>query len=145
MQSHQAPLVWSLVLLIVIAGSCGTGNGNNANNVTVTISPATAMIAANGQVPLQAMVNNFCQTCTPEIVWSIAENSVTYCTWVDVNTPPSGPCPGGTIQGQGTQGPDSTTVIYFAPSTGGTFHVTASQLVAPSGNESGTSVITVSP
>jgi hypothetical protein len=145
MQPHRALFVWSLALLIVIAGSCGTGNGYNANNVTVTISPATATTAANGQVPLQAMVNNFCQTCTPEIVWSIAENSGTNCTWVDMNTPPIGPCPGGTIQGQGTQGPDSTTVIYFAPSTGGTFHVTASQLVTLSENKSGTSVITVTP
>jgi hypothetical protein len=98
---------------------------------------------------LQATVNGFCSTCTPEIVWSVTENNGIGCTWGDVNSPPAGPCPGGTIQGQGTGGPSSLTVIYFAPNTSGTFHVSASQLVGATENflaevKEGT-VITVSP
>jgi len=135
----------SLALLMIIAGSCGTGNGYNAGNVTVTISPATKTIPANGQVALLATVNNFCPGCVAQLYWSITENSGINCNWGDVNTPPAGPCPGGTIQGQGPQGPLSPSVIYFAPIAAGIFHVNAAQPVTFTETVSGTSVITVSP
>jgi hypothetical protein len=133
-----------LALLTVLGSGCGNG-GYNAENVTVTVSPTTAMVPENGQQPLQATVNHFCSGCTPQIEWSIAENSGLSCTWVDMNTPPLGPCPGGTIQGQGSQGLISPNVIYVAPGSSGTFHVSASQLVSLTEVATGTSVITVSP
>jgi hypothetical protein len=140
----RALCVPSLVLLIVITG-CGT-SGFNPNNVTVTISPATATAPENGQVPLQATVNGLCSGCVPSIQeWSITENEGSGCTWM--NTPPAGPCPGGTIQEAATG--TSLTVTYFAPSAPGTFHVIADVClcfeVNPPVSKEGTSVITVSP
>jgi hypothetical protein len=138
MNSHQTLYVMTLALLIV----CGCGSGGfNANNVTVTISPAAVAIPENGQVSLQAMVNNLCQGCAPIIqLWSVTENNLADCNWVD--TPPAGPCPGGTIQIAGTG--NSLVVTYFAPNTAGTFHVTA-DWVTVGLSKVGTSVITVTP
>jgi hypothetical protein len=135
--------VGALFLLMVALG-CGSGGGYNPNNVTVTVTPASATVPENGQVTLQAAVNGYCSTCMPQLVWSVAENSMN-CTWVDMNTPPTGPCPGGTIQGQGAEGPFSENVIYFAPGTTGTFHISASQLVTLTLNVQGESIVTVSP
>jgi hypothetical protein len=145
MRLPRALFVGSLALLMVVVTSCGPGKEYNPRNVTVTISPAMKTIPANGQVALLASVNNFCPGCTPQLIWSISENSGTNCTWEDVNTPPTGPCPGGTIQGQGTQDTLSPSVIYFAPTTGGTFEVDAVQFVTVGENITGTSLITVSP
>jgi hypothetical protein len=133
-----------LALLAVLGANCGNG-GYNSENVTVTVSPATATVPENGQQPLQATVNHFCSGCVPQIEWSVAENNGLGCTWADPNTPPLGPCPGGTIQGQGPQGILSENVIYFAPSTAGTFHISASQLITFTEVVGGTSVLTVSP
>lgn len=133
-----------VALLAVIGSSCGNG-GYDSENVTVTVSPATATVPENGKQPVQATVNHFCSGCVPQIEWSIAENGGTGCTWADMNTPPLGPCPGGTIQGQGSQGITSQNVIYFAPTTSGTFHISASQLITFTEATSGMSVITVSP
>ena len=144
MHSNRFLCAGSLILLIVVAG-CGAGGGYDAGNVTVTVSPASATVPVDGQANLQAAVHGFCSTCTPQIVWSIAENSPNNCTWVDMNTPPAGPCPAGTIQGQGAAGPLSETVIYFAPSTAGTFHVSASEFVTLALTVQAESVITVSP
>jgi hypothetical protein len=140
---------WSLfellVLLMVIAG-CGAGRFN-PNNVTVTVSPAVATVAENGQVPLQVSVQGECAGCTPFYNWLISENDGADCTWVD--TPPDGPCPGGTLQEPTSiSGPTAT---YIAPSTTGTFHVIGQSLYysnlsgPPTTTKQGTSVITVSP
>jgi hypothetical protein len=134
----------ALALLTALSFSCGNA-GYNADNVTVTISPAAVTVPENGQQPMQATVNHFCSGCVPQIEWSIAENNGLGCTWADMNTPPLGPCPGGTIQGQGSQGIISRNVIYFAPNTSGTFHISASQLITFTEVTTGTSVITVSP
>ena len=117
--------------------------------VTVTVSPAAVTIPANGQVTLQATVKGLCSTCISDInLWSIAENNGAICTWFD--TPPAGPCPAGTIQETAGSLSNSLTVTYYAPSTPGTFHVTAEwfdSLSFGSGTttKNGTSVITVSP
>jgi hypothetical protein len=138
-------------VVVLLAGLIsGCGGGYNANNVTVSVSPAAVTVPTNGQVTLQATVNGFCSGCMPQIEWSISENNGAGCTWGGVNSPPAGPCPGGTIQGQGTAGPLSPTVIYFAPNASGTFHVSASQNVGVTENllaqvKEGTSVVTVSP
>lgn len=131
---------------MVFVGSCG-GNvrGYNVSDVTVTISPAADTIPEKGQAALVASVNNFCALCVTQINWSIAENGSAPCLWGDVNTPPAGPCPGGTIQGQGSEGPFSPSVIYFAPSAAGTYHITGTQSVTNTLTVSGTGVITVSP
>jgi hypothetical protein len=146
----QALFLGSLILLASGAGGCGGKGGYNANDVTVTVAPAAKTLSPNGQVALLATVNNFCPECVPEIDWSVAENNSVPCLWGNPQSPPAGPCPGGTIQGQGAQGPLSPSVIYFAPSAGGTFHVIASQIVGlTSGGQTisvtGTAVITVSP
>jgi hypothetical protein len=140
---HQALCVVLLILLVAIAG-CGGGGGFNANNVTVTVSPAAPTVPANGQVPLTATVNGLCCGVLPTIrFWNIQEDpSGSVCTSV----PTFGPCPGGTIQGNSA---NFLTVTYFAPSTSGTYHVTATWQVgfagAPGGitTKVGTSVITV--
>jgi hypothetical protein len=132
--TRWALLVGSLAFLIFFVGSCG-GSRYNVQDVTVTISPAEKTIPASGQVALTASVNNFCSMCVPQINWSVVEGNGTTCSL-------SG-C--GTIQGQGTQGLLSPSVIYFAPSKAGTYIITASQLVTYTTSVSGTSVITVSP
>jgi hypothetical protein len=129
-----------LVLLIVIAGCGGGGGGFDPNNVTVTVSPAAATVAANGQVTLQATVSGLCSSCRPTVSWSIAElASGSQCNWMGT-TPPAGPCPDGTIQGAEA---GSLTVTYHAPSTSGTFHVVAQELVTFTITKQATSVITV--
>ena len=110
------------VLLVVTLFSIGCGSNKfNPNNVIVTVTPATAMASVNGQLTLQAAIQNDCTGCVPLYVWYVAENNGGDCTWID--TPPAGPCPAGTIQ----QNPDVGvfTVTYFAPATSGTYHVTA--------------------
>jgi hypothetical protein len=135
------------VLLIVITG-CGFGGGFNANNVAVAVSPAAVTIPADGQETLQATIRNDCSGCQPLYSWTIAENGGTNCTWLTLL--PAGPCPGGTIQE--TAVPYGyPTVTYFAPSTAGTFHVTAEWewganiFAPPTVTKQGASAITVSP
>jgi hypothetical protein len=143
MNSRRALCIGPLALLIVIAG-CGGGGGYNPNNVTVTVSPAAPTVPANGQVTLTATVNGLCSTCVPTIQsWGIQEDpsNGSTCTFV----PPFGPCPAGTIQ----ENPANLlTVTYFAPSTSGTYHVSATWYIpaffgAGSVTKVGTSVITV--
>jgi|SRR5579863_9259003 len=144
--SKGVPCACLLVLLMVSAG-CGSAGGFNPNNVTVTVSPPTAAVSENGQVPLQASVSGECTGCTPFYNWLISENNGTDCTWID--TPPVGPCPGGTLQQPSSlSGP---TITYVAPNTTGTFHVIGESLYytnffgPPTTTKQGTSVITVSP
>jgi hypothetical protein len=146
MNLSRAVCVESLVLLIVITG-CGGGSSVNLNNVTVTVSPAAVTIPPGGEVTLQATVTG--SPGAPFALWTIAElqangASGAQCNWSDT-TPPAGPCPDGTIQGEDT--PPGLTVTYHAPSTSGTFHVIAEWSTAfnPVVIKDGTSVITVSP
>ena len=113
--------VLAFVLLIVSAG-CGTGNGFNPNNVTVSVSPATATIPTNGQVPLQATVNGLSSGYISSIsLWTVTENPSGADRATLVGIVPPGPCPA-TIQ---LTGGGELTVTYFAPSTPGTYHVNA--------------------
>lgn len=121
--NHRALFfVAPLFLLIVIAG-CG-GGGFNESNVTVNVSPASASVAASGQVTLQATVRGLCSSCPPLVTWRIVEQQTngSSCQWQGA-TPPAGPCPDGTIQG--ADAPPALAVTYHAPSASGTFHVTA--------------------
>jgi hypothetical protein len=131
----------TLVLLLIVTLGCG-GGGFKANNVTVTVAPAAVTVPAGTQVTLQATVHGLCSTCNPSInVWSITENNGVNCSWM--NTPPTGPCPGGTIQ---ETGGNFLTVTYHAPSASGTFHVIAEWcdcFANPIISKDGTSVITV--
>jgi len=136
----------SFVLLVFIAG-CGGGGGMLSSNVTVTVSPATVTIATSDQVTLQATVKGTANDANPSLTWTIDElktngASGSQCNWV--STPPAGPCPDGTIQGADA---NSSTVTYHAPSSAGTFHVTAETIVSlsPPVLKDGTSVITVGP
>jgi hypothetical protein len=139
------------LLGMLITTGCGGGNeGFNPNNVTVSISPATASVAAGSQVTLQATVNGLCSTCASSIyLWSVSENATpgnSSCDWSD--TPPAGPCPAGTIQ-ETLGGPQSSLAVkYHAPSTPGTYHVVAEWcdcFGTPTVRMTGTSVITVTP
>src|SRR5215469_15407334 len=101
MKSYRALCVASFVL--VVFPGCGGGSGFDPNKVTVTDSPAAATIPAGGQVTLQATVTG---TPTPFATWAIAElqtngASGSQCNWLGT-TPPSGPCPDGTIEGADT-------------------------------------------
>ena len=150
MYSYRIFCIASLVLLIVVITGCGGGGHSvNYNNVTVTVAPATVTIPANGQVTLQATVTGT-GTSANALTWSIAElqtngASGAQCNWQG-STPPTGPCPDGTIQGADTA--PFLAVTYHAPNTsGGLFHVIAewSTISAPIIIKDGTSVITVSP
>jgi hypothetical protein len=148
--SMQARLrcVLGFALLIVFA-ACGSGP-YNFNHVSVSVSPAAVTIPTNGQVTLQATVSGLCSNCVGSIqYWSIAEdpNNGVSCYWF--TTPPAGPCPGGTIQPNNNQGSFNTlTVTYYAPSTPGTFHVSAVWCICEGSSQiskTGTSVVTVDP
>jgi hypothetical protein len=118
----------SLVLLIAIAG-CGGGSTKwNPNNVSVTVSPATTNVAVGGQVTLHGAVNNDCDTCTPDLLWSIQELQVNgatgaQCNWLTGDTPPTEGCPYGTLELP--VGNDTTTATFHAPGTTGTVHIVA--------------------
>lgn len=135
-----------LILLVVIPGCGGGGGGFDPNKVTVAISPPAATIPASDQVTLKATVSGLCSTCASAInEWSITENNGTPCTWFD--TPPFGPCPGGTIQATANGLASTLTVTYHAPGTPGTFHVIAEWCICfgSATTKDGTSVITVTP
>ncbi|MGO9541215.1 MAG: hypothetical protein ACLPN2_11550 [Terriglobales bacterium] len=137
---NRAIRIYSLILLVVCVG-CGSGGGYNPNNVTVSVSPATSTISVNGQVALQATVNGECPGCSPLVNWSVTEDLGANCTWVD--TPPTGPCPAGTVQV--TEFVGSLTATYFVPGEAGTFHIVAYDVVSPTVSKQGTSAVTVSP
>jgi hypothetical protein len=141
--------VSAFLWLIVAAGCGGGGGGYNPNDVTVTVSPASVTIPTSDQTTLQATVHGLCSSCAPSVLWTIAElqtngASGAQCNWSG-NTQPVGPCPDGTIEQADAS--SSLTVTYHAPSTSGTFHVTAqwSTLFNPVVVKDGTSVITVGP
>ena len=112
-----------LVLSTGLTLACGSGQFN-PNEVAVMISPQTAAVATNGQTTLQATIKHDCNGCLPLLTWTINENEGASCDWLD-NVPPTGPCPAGTLQASGGAFPSGLTVTYIAPSTPGTFHVTA--------------------
>lgn len=137
----------SFALLVFIVG-CGGGGGMLSSNVSVTVAPAAVTIPTNDQVTLLATVRGTSNDTHPALNWTIAElktngASGAQCNWQNT-TPPSGPCPDGTIQGADA---NSLTVTYHAPSSAGTFHVTAETIVSlsPAVLKDGTSVITVGP
>jgi len=135
--------VLGFALLIVLA-ACGSGP-YNFNQVSVSVSPAFVTIPVNGTVTLQATVSGLCSTCGDIIQnWSIAEaGEGVSCDWF--TTPPPGPCPAGTLQLFPT---NTLTVTYYAPSTPGTFHVSAEWCICAGPvpiYKTGTSVVTVGP
>jgi hypothetical protein len=134
-----------LVILIILTG-CG-GGGADANNVTVTVAPAATTIPVNGQVTLHATVNGDCSTCTSSIyLWYVTEDDDFggVCDWF--TTPPTAPCPAGTIQETAGDISNTFSVTYFAPSTAGTYHVVAEWSDGfGSITKTGTSVVTVGP
>jgi hypothetical protein len=140
---HRALRVGLLGLLLVVG--CGAGRFD-PNNVTVNISPAAATIPESGQVKLQLTVHGNCAGCVPFYNWLVSENNGTNCTWVD--TPTTGPCPGGTLQeSTSLSGP---AVTYLAPDTPGAFHAIGqalyySNLGSATTVKQATSVITVNP
>lgn len=147
MNLFRALYVGALISLMLTAG-CGSGaNGSNPNNVTVAVSPMSVTIPASGEVTLQATVKG--SPGAPSAVWFIAELAVngasgSQCNWSGT-TQPAGPCPDGTIEIVDVS--SSLTVKYHAPSTAGTFHVTAQWSTAfnPVVVKNGTAVITVGP
>ena len=146
MNSYRAFHVVSLVLLVAMAG-CGGAGSVDPNNVSVTVSPSAVTIPASSQVTLQATVKG--SSAAPALSWSIADlqtngASGSQCNWSGA-TQPAGPCPDGTIEGADAS--SSLTVKYHAPSTAGTFHVTAQWSTAfnPVVVKDGTAVITVGP
>ena len=133
-----------LFLLIVLVG-CGSGNGgSNSSNATLTVSPAAVAIPTNGNTTLQATFNGSCLACFIA-TWVVTENTSPNCLWSQ-NEPPTGPCLGGTINENPPSG-NSGEAIYYAPSTPGTYHVTAEGLTSDIGGHAinGTSVVTVTP
>jgi hypothetical protein len=147
MDSYRTLCVGAVMSLIVTAGCGGGASGPNANDVTVAVSPMSVTIPVSGQVTLQATVKG--SPGAPSATWFIAElmtngSSGSQCNWSGT-TQPVGSCPDGTIEVADVS--PSLTVKYHAPSTAGTFHVTAewSTLFSPVVVKDGTAVITVGP
>jgi hypothetical protein len=147
MDSYRALYVGAFISLALTAGCGGGASGADPNNVTVAVSPMSVTIPASGQVTLQATVQG--SPGAPSATWFIAELAVngasgSQCNWSGT-TRPAGPCPAGTIEG--ADAIPGLTVKYHAPSTAGTFHVTAewSTLFNPVVVKDGTAVITVGP
>ena len=147
MNSCRALHLGALMSLMLMAGCGGGNNGSSPNNVTVAVSPMSVTIPANGEVTLQASIKG--SPGTPSATWFIAELAINgasgaQCNWSGT-TQPAGPCPDGTIEGADAS--SSLTVKYHAPSTAGTFHVTAQWSTAfnPVVVKDGTAVITVGP
>lgn len=146
MHSYRALYVGALISIMISAGCGGGANGSSSDHVTVAVSPMSVTIPVSGQVTLQATVKG--SPGAPSVTWFIAELAVNgasgaQCNWSST-TQPAGPCPDGTIEGADAPG---LTVKYHAPSTPGTFHVTAewSTLFNPVVVKDGTAVITVGP
>ena len=147
MNSCRALQLGALMSLMLMAGCGGGASGSNPNDVTVAVSPMSVTIPASGEVILQATVKG--SPGAPSAVWFIAELAVngasgSQCNWSGT-TQPAGPCPDGTIEIADASA--ALTVKYHAPSTTGTFHVTAewSTLFNPVVIKDGTAVITVGP
>jgi hypothetical protein len=147
MDSYRTLSIGALISLIAIAACGGGANGSNPNNVTVAVSPMSVTIPASGEVTLQATIKG--SPGAPSATWFIAElatngASGSQCNWSGA-TQPAGPCPDGTIEIADASA--GLTVKYHAPSTAGTFHVTAewSTLFNPVVVKDGTAVITVGP
>jgi hypothetical protein len=124
MNSCRIVYVCTLAVFIALAG-CG-GKQTNFNNVTVTVSPTAATIPTGGQTSLTATVTGLPGGASPALNWTITEltgngASGAQCTWIAGGTPPSGPCPDGTIEMQSAM--NETAATYFAPGAAGTFHV----------------------
>jgi hypothetical protein len=110
---------------LALAFSISRGSGlPSANSVTLSVTPATATVAAGGTVALQGTATGF--TASPIGVWGVQESStsppVTAC-----GTFPKYPltfteCPNGyVVFGDVTQFPSPAT--YYAPAMPGTYHV----------------------
>jgi hypothetical protein len=69
-------------------------------------------------VKWQLTVDGNCAGWVPFYNWLVSENKSTNCTWVD--TLPTGPCPGGTLQESTNL--SGSAVIYLARCAPGTFH-----------------------
>jgi hypothetical protein len=98
-------------------------------------------------VPLQATVHGLSSIYISQIsFWTVTENPSDADCATYAGIIPPGPCPAGTIQ---IAGGNALTVVYFAPSTPGTYHVNAewedfgSYTGPPIASKIGTSVITV--
>ncbi len=138
MNSYRSVCFATLVLLVVCAGC---GGGKPLPPPTEALAPATATVAVNGQVPVVLTVSGLCGTCSlPGVAWGIDEDGGG-CNWT--TTLPAGPCPGGTIQITGADVGDSLTVMYFAPSAPGTYHVRGQAILV--GVAGAVSTVTVTP
>jgi hypothetical protein len=100
MNSYRELCAILLVLMSTIVGCGGGGDGFDPNRVTVTVSPAAVTIPITDPLTLQATVKGLWSTCVSTInEWRVTENNGSPCTWFD--SPPLGPCPGGTIEAVG--------------------------------------------
>jgi hypothetical protein len=147
MEWYRALYLGALISLMLTASCGGGASGANPNNVTVAVSPMSVTIPVSGEVTLQATVKG--SPGAPSVVWFIAELAVNgasgaQCNWSGT-TQPAGPCPDGTIEDADAS--SSLTVKYHAPSSAGTFHVTAQWSTAfiPVVVKNGIGVITVGP
>lgn len=139
-------------VLALAVSFLGCGSSDYTKNVMVTVSPATANVAANGKVRLTATVSGLCTGCAPEIdSWGITEDAQPGdpngfgCQWFTINGPPTPiQCPAGTIEETGGGLSNSLTATYHASARSGTYHVVAmwgGLYGLPT--KTGTSVITV--
>jgi hypothetical protein len=142
------------IALLLPTVACG-GGGWDPNNVVVTLSPASATVASGAQISLQATVTGLpSDGGNPALTWAIVElqsagSTGAQCNWRGSSTPQAPSCPDGTIElpmpTDLAKGPNTTTAIYHASGSTGTFHVIVnwSTGFTPAITKSATSTITV--
>src|SRR5690349_16254844 len=116
------------ILLVLLLASCtaqtqieheeeSTSEAVALRRVRVSVSPSTASVLESATLALTASISN---TSNPSVTWTLVEGAA-----------------GGTLVSTG-----ANTASYTAPSTAGTFHITATSVLNTSA--SGSAVVTVS-
>jgi hypothetical protein len=122
----QMRLALFLSYVAIFLSGCGS-DAPPASALSVTITPASATVAANGTVNLSGSASGF--TRKPDIIWYMQEGPSTpatpapSCGYLNPTIPPSfNNCVYGYViynEGSGT----APTAVYHAPATPGTYHV----------------------
>ena len=113
--------VCAVCLLVVLLG-CGA---EKPKSVTVSITPASATMAAGDVLPLKGNSTGF--TDTPSVGWYVEEttrDNNNYCgTDYDERPPDTGSCPCGYVMFNKSDTGTPSTAYYHAPAVPGTCHI----------------------
>ncbi len=118
------------VLVICALVSCGGSGLPSSQSLTVTVTPASATLAAGGTVNLSGTANGFTQA--PLVTWGMQESHkgsglVLACGQFPTSQESFTICPFGYVV-YADQNTNPNPAVYHAPPTPGTYHVVFSAL-----------------